>query len=121
MFDTATANSDVVLIPEGTYSIERRIKAWDGKTVTGTMEVKNGKFIIKSGSVICPIEGKGLSDNIHKLRKKVVAENDRLKEDVQLSSPSAAGGLLIGASCNGWVTWKDANGKSLDHYRKAQK
>ena len=117
VFDTATANSDLALIPEGTYYFERKIKAWNGNTVTGTMEVKKGKFIVKKGSVICPIEGKGNSTTVHKLRNTVKIVNNLLGEDVQLSSPSAAGGLLIGAACNGWANWKDSSGKSLDYYR----
>ena len=117
VFDTATANSDIALIPEGTYYFERNIKAWDGNVVTGSMEVKNGKFIVKKGSFICPVEGKGNSSSVHNLRKELKIKNNVLQEDVKLTSPSAAGGLLIGAACNGWSNWKDASGKTLDYYR----
>ena len=122
VFVTATANSDIALIPEGTYFFERKIKAWNGNTVTGTMEVKKGHFIVKKGSVICPIEGKGHLGWIQKLRNNLKIDNNVLQEDVELTSPSAAGVLLIGAACNGWSNWKDATGKSLDYYRnKASK
>lgn len=117
VFDIATANSDIGLIPEGTYYFERKIKAWDGRPVTGKMEVKNGKFIVQKGSIICPVEGKGNSEETRKLRTKVSIKDNILQEDVKLSSPSSAGGLLIGAACNGWTNWKDASGKSLDYYR----
>ena len=119
VFDTATANRDIALIPEGTYFFERKVKAWDDKVVTGTMEVKNGKFIVKKDSVICPIEGKGNTGAIA-IRKTIKVANDILQEDVETSSPSAAGGVLIGAACNGWTNWKDASGKSLDYYRKKE-
>ena len=68
-------------------------------------------------SIYFDAEGKGNSEEIHKLRNTIRIENNKLLEDVQLTSPSAAGGLLIGAACNGWSSWKDAAGKSLDYYR----
>ena len=117
VFDVATINNDLELIPEGIYYFTRRVKAWDGKAVSGKMEVKNKKFIVLKGSTICPIEGKGNSDEIHKLRESVKIKDNILQEDVVLSSPSAAGGLLIGAACNGWANWKDETGKSLNYYR----
>ena len=121
VFDTATANSDIALIPEGKYYFERKIKAWEGRVVSGTMEVKDGKFIVLKRSTICPVDGKGNSDETHRLRSSVSIKDNKLQENVRLSSPSAAGGLLIGAACNGWSNWKDASGKSLDFYRNKQK
>lgn len=42
-----------------------------------------------------------------------------LTADVTLSSPSTASGFVSGRSSNGWVDWKDAQGKTLqDIYRK---
>ena len=118
IFDEATIKRDISLIPEGIYYFDRKIKAWDNKHVKGTMRIENGKFIVLKGSIICPNEGKGNSDEVHEKRISIKINNDILQEDVELTSPSAAGGLLIGAACNGWVNWKDKDGKTLDYYRR---
>ena len=42
----------------------------------------------------------------------------KLLKDITLS-PSTASGIVFGSSTNGWVVWKDADGKTLDEvYRK---
>lgn len=42
-----------------------------------------------------------------------------MKSDESFDSPSAAAEFCIGRSCNGWLEWKDKDGKSLDSvYRK---
>lgn len=38
----------------------------------------------------------------------------RFESDYLFRSPSAASGLLLGRSSNGWDDWKDATGRSLD-------
>ncbi|WP_051020318.1 DUF4357 domain-containing protein [Xanthomonas translucens] len=38
----------------------------------------------------------------------------RFEVDHLFRSPSAASGLLLGRSSNGWDDWKDASGRSLD-------
>ena len=39
-------------------------------------------------------------------------------EDYIFSSPSTAGGVVSGRPTNGWTTWKNANGKTLDEIRR---
>ena len=37
-----------------------------------------------------------------------------LATDKLFSSPSTAATFCVGRSCNGWVEWKDKEGKTLD-------
>jgi hypothetical protein len=41
-------------------------------------------------------------------------DNAVLKEDIEFKSPSKAADFCIGSSNNGWVVWKDEDGKTLD-------
>lgn len=46
---------------------------------------------------------------------KLLLENDKT-----FSTPSAAAGFCLGRNSNGWLEWKDIDGKTLDDiYRKS--
>ncbi len=40
-------------------------------------------------------------------------KNSILQEDVLFTSPSSAAEFVTGKSCNGWVSWKTKDGKTL--------
>lgn len=42
----------------------------------------------------------------------------RFTEDYVFSSPSTAGGVILGRSTNGWTKWRNANGKTLDQMKR---
>ncbi len=42
----------------------------------------------------------------------------RFTEDYVFSSPSTAGGGILGRSTNGWTKWRNANGKTLDEMKR---
>ena len=46
------------------------------------------------------------------------AETYRLTEDYNFSSPSTAGGVILGRSTNGWTKWRNVNGKTLDEMKR---
>lgn len=48
-----------------------------------------------------------LEDNVYKFT-----------EDYIFSSPSTAGGVLLGRSTNGWTKWKNREGKTLDEVKR---
>ena len=50
----------------------------------------------------------------------LVADGDtyRFTEDYVFSSPSTAGGVILGRSTNGWTKWRNANGKTLDEMKR---
>ncbi|KPH98271.1 ATPase associated with various cellular activities AAA_5 [Actinobacteria bacterium OV450] len=60
----------------------------------------------------------------HRLREKLIAEGAiresttwpgwlEVTRDVECNSPSAAGDILVGRSCNGWLEWKTDDGRPL--------
>ena len=70
------------------------------KCHSATME-KQRQTAISNGDIIC-IDGKY-----------------KLTVSVSFTSPSSAGQFVLGGSVNGWLEWKDKDGKTLDDiYRK---
>ncbi|MGW2037241.1 DUF4357 domain-containing protein [Streptomyces virginiae] len=60
----------------------------------------------------------------HRLREKLIEEGViretttwpgwlEVVQDVECNSPSAAGDILVGRSCNGWLEWKTEDGRPL--------
>ena len=88
--------------------------------VKGEMEHKNGKFIVKAGSVCCPIcqneKDPALSGAI-KARKKAKIVDNILQKDETFNSPSTAAQFVTFACENGWTIWKTSNGKPIDIFR----
>lgn len=62
------------------------------------------------------------SAKLEKQRQTALANGDivgvddkyKLKVSVSFTSPSSAGQLVLGGSINGWVEWKDKEGKTID-------
>jgi hypothetical protein len=55
------------------------------------------------------------------LQEYAALDGDKLvlTSDITFSSPSTAADFCIGSSNNGWLVWKDKEGKTLDSkYRK---
>lgn len=60
------------------------------------------------------------------LRKRLIEENILKKEDNAnvfqqdyiFNSPSAASATILGRSSNGWMSWKDKEGKTLDELKR---
>lgn len=42
----------------------------------------------------------------------------KFSEDYIFSTPSTAGGILLGSSVNGWKVWKNTEGKTLDEVKR---
>lgn len=106
-------------LPNGMYYMKQKIRKWGNKEVKATMEVKNGLFIVKKGSVICPIKSEAFKyKQVNSKRDKAKIEDDILQEDVEFSSPSLAGTFVTYGSCNGWTTWKTEDGRLIDDFRK---
>lgn len=108
------------VVPDGIYEMSWKLKRWNNKTAKGKMQVASGKFIVLAGSDVCPNEGHGLIDAVRIKRENASIIDDKLQEDVVLSSPSGAACFITGASANGWVTWKTLDGVIIDQFRKTQ-
>ena len=73
-------------------------------------------FVVYKGSAINPAMTKSCPEGTKTARKKYsskIDKNNILTADVLFSSPSAAARFLGGASLNGNILWKDADGKPL--------
>ncbi len=109
--------TDENVVPDGIYYFSRKMKRWDNKIVKATMQVLSGKYIVLSGSDVCPNEGPGLLDVIRIKRNNAGIINNKLQEDVVVTSPSGAASFIIGAAVNGWIYWKTKDGKAIDAFR----
>lgn len=104
-------------IPDGIYHMAWKLKRWGNRTAKGKMQVAGGKYIVLAGSDVCPNEGKGLMDNVRLKRETANIVNDKLQEDVVFDYSSNAASFVIGSAANGWNTWKNDNGDTIDVYR----
>ena len=112
---------DIKNIPNGIYTLKRKLKRNNNGYVNAKMQVSDSLFTVLDGSEICTIDGPGMSDETVMKRKSVKIENGILKEPVSFKSPSAAGCFVIGGSCNGWRNWKCEDGKDLTKFLKPLK
>ena len=84
------------------------------------------KFEVLEGSEI-DMSRKCHSDNIEKQRQTAIQNGNiadiggkyKLNVSVSFTSPSSAAMFVLGGSTNGWVEWKNKDGKTLDElFRK---
>lgn len=105
------------ILPNGKYYFKRKIKR-ENIIANATIEIMDEKITLKSGSYISPSESKGISDRAKIKRSSLNVVNDTLQEDVQCSSINEASTIILGASCDAWMHWKNENGELIDIYRK---
>lgn len=106
------SKQDVNLIPDGTYTLNRRIRAY-GK-VYAEMVVEDGILTVKSGAKCAPLVNENPPKDV--LSANVI--NNELQEDQIFTSPSSAALLVVGNNANGWTHWKNKDGKPIDIYRR---
>ena len=96
-------------------------------TAKGTARMTNEGFIVYKGSMISGKQSPAVAERNEKLIAKLLGEGIVEKSgdgyafarDYSFTTPSAAGDLILGYSTNGWLTWKTADGKTLDElYRQ---
>lgn len=84
------------------------------------------KFEVLEGSEV-DMSRKCHSDNVEKQRQTAIQNGNislvdgkhRLNVSVSFTSPSSASMFVLGGSTNGWVEWKNKDGKTLDElFRK---
>ncbi len=112
-------NSKVTLNETNTLHTTR-----NGITAFGVYDGEN--FEVLEGSEI-DMNRKCHSATMEKQRQTALANGNivcvdgkyKLTVAVSFTSPSSAGQFVLGGSINGWVEWKDKDGKTLDElYRK---
>ena len=85
-------------------------------------------FVVLSGSRARATEVPSIASYLHDLRQQLIErhvislEEKHLvfTQDYRFASPSTAAGVLVGASVNGRVYWKNADGKTLKEIQKAR-
>ncbi|WP_242921783.1 GIY-YIG nuclease family protein [Pontibacter liquoris] len=83
-------------------------------------------FVVFKGSGLKPNTTASCHDYLINLRKKLVEEQIvmnvdgkyKFMEDYVFNSPSTAGGVVLGRATNGWTSWKNKNGVTLDELKR---
>lgn len=117
VFEKATEMIQNQLIPDGNYTMTRKIKEFNLNT-KASMVVGNSIFILKKGSKIAPYKNYHTPAWIATRKGMKVDTEGILLEDVECSSPSMAAALVVGQSANGWTSWRNKNNQIIDIYRK---
>lgn len=120
IFEKATEEIDVKkgIIPNGIYTLETNIRETN-EVIKATMQVEDGKIILKSGSQISSSLQKKKMGWM-KDRSLLKIENNIIIEDYVCTSPSMAAAIVTGHNKNGWVSWKNSNGDLIDIYRTTE-
>ena len=102
---------DWELIPDGEYYLSENRKGFG--RVTATMRVEEGAFIVVQGATCAPTGNVWVPE----ARKSAPIKDNVLQADISCNSPSTAAWIAMGKATNGWMVWKDKNGKPIDTYR----
>lgn len=94
--------------------------------VEATGEYSEEGIIIFKGSEARVKESSSFSNGVSKLRQTLLTNGVLVKqgekyiftENYIAGSPSKASDLIVGNSTNGWDTWKNINGKTLDELKR---
>ncbi|WP_455036977.1 GIY-YIG nuclease family protein [Leptotrichia massiliensis] len=70
-------------------------------------------FVVLKGSKINKENKTSLNEKQKERRKKADLENNILKTDMLFASPSSAAVFVLGYAANGWIEWKNKEGKTL--------
>ena len=124
VFDQAAADSTGKLIPDGRYTFRRKKKSDANKMVKAAAVIQNGSWTLLKGSILGMTENAGVSKKARKIRLDMpIDETGKLLEDFCLGecSPSLAGAVVMNASNDGWIEWKNKDGNPVDTYRMKEK
>lgn len=83
-------------------------------------------FVVFKGSGLKPNTTASCHDYLVNLRKKLIEQQIvmnvdgkyQFMEDYVFNSPSTAGGVVLGRATNGWTSWKDKSGVTLDELKR---
>ncbi|MCF8274937.1 MAG: GIY-YIG nuclease family protein [Flavobacteriaceae bacterium] len=97
-----------------------------GKDASAVGELTDDGFLVYKDGKSNIEETRGMNKWIGILRKKLLEEGILTQEnnvyvfqqDYIFNSPSAAAATVLARSANGWTSWKDKNGKTLDELKR---
>lgn len=112
VFDNATADK------ESTFYLVKKNKE-KGRWYSGTMCVRNGKYILMKGSILAEVGEKYKDDGWAKRKSSLnIDSNGQLMEDIEVNSASMAGCIVTGHNTNGKTDWKNSNGMTIGEFLK---
>ncbi|MBP3805926.1 MAG: DUF4357 domain-containing protein [Oribacterium sp.] len=90
----------------------------DDRKVDAQLIIKDGKYIVKQGSLLAQIPTPTCQDYIKKKREEYsgLIKNGILQEDVSFDKPSGASCFVLYASSNGKILWKTEDGITLGEW-----
>lgn len=97
-----------------------------GRGIKAEGDLVDDGFVVFKGSEAKKDAVPSCHDYLITLRKQLLNDQvveeveDKLifKEDYIFNSPSTAGGVVLGRSTNGWMAWKNKEGKTLDELKR---
>lgn len=97
-----------------------------GKEASAEGEYQEDGFVVFKGSTMNKELSPSSIPAMKKLRKKLIENHIILEkelvyefqEDYMFGSPSSAAGQILARNANGWIDWKDKNGKTLDELKR---
>lgn len=105
--------------PESDILYLERIIRKTGETVKARAKQTSEGFVVLRGSYVSQYEDETILDSIKKFRKDASIDANRiLQEDMLFHSSSTAAIFVIGKSASGPLSWKTADGKTLDELNK---
>ena len=98
-----------------------------GKDADATGEMVEDGFVVRQNSMARAEIVASAMDAVAPIRKSlidggVLVPQDghlRFTQDYLFSSPSGAAAMVLGRSANGWIEWKDKDGKTLSEVKRA--
>jgi hypothetical protein len=99
-----------------------------GKDAEATGELVEDGFVVRAGAIargeIVPSAVESVSPMRNKLIESgAIVEEDghyRFPQDYLFSTPSGAAAVVLGRTSNGWVDWKNKDGKTLHEVKRAE-
>ena len=97
-----------------------------GKSIIGQGTLIDDGFIVYRGSEAVTKEVNSCPEYLIRMRENLLKDEILelrdgkyvFTQDFLFNSPSAAGGILLGRSTNGWEKWRTKAGKTLDETRR---
>ena len=98
----------------------------EGRGIIAQGELVDDGFIVYKGSEANLDAVPSCHDYLINLRNQLIKDDILINNGKHLSfnknyvfsSPSTAGGVVLGRSTNGWTTWKSKDGKTLDEVKR---
>jgi len=97
-----------------------------GKDASAQGELTDDGFLVYKGGRCTIDESKSIHSWITRLRNQLLEDQILKAEDGQyvfqsdqvFNSPSSAAATILARAANGWTSWKDKNGKTLDELKR---